>query len=54
MLGALWVANKSGETNGAEVCLLYFFIAIALVIHGSGRISLDTLFHRRRAKSSWR
>jgi uncharacterized membrane protein YphA (DoxX/SURF4 family) len=50
MLGALWVANKSGEINGAELCLLYFFISLALVIHGSGWFSLDTAFGRRRSK----
>jgi uncharacterized membrane protein YphA (DoxX/SURF4 family) len=54
MLGALWVANKTAETNGAEVCLLYFFIAAALLIHGSGRVSLDSLFQRRRSRSKWR
>lgn len=47
MLGALWVANKTGEANGAEVCLLYFLIAMALLAHGSGLIALDTLFGRR-------
>lgn len=50
MLGALWIANKTAEVNGAEVCLLYFFIAAALLVHGSGRISLDALFRRRRSK----
>lgn len=50
LLGALWVSNKASATNGAEVCLLYFFISLALLIHGSGRISLDSLFQRRRTK----
>jgi len=46
-LGALWVANKSGELNAPELCLLYFFISAALVIHGSGWFGLDTAFGRR-------
>jgi uncharacterized membrane protein YphA (DoxX/SURF4 family) len=50
MLGSLWVANKSGETNGAELCLLYFFISIALLVHGSGWFALDTVFQGRRSK----
>jgi uncharacterized membrane protein YphA (DoxX/SURF4 family) len=50
MLGALWIANKTAELNGAEVCLLYFFISVALLVHGSGRISLDALFRRRRSR----
>ncbi len=53
-LGALWVANRSSQFNNAEICVLYFFIALTLLISGPGWLSLDTLFRRRRGKKKSR
>jgi uncharacterized membrane protein YphA (DoxX/SURF4 family) len=49
-LGALWVANRSSQSGDAEISLLYFLIALTLLISGPGWLSLDTLFRRRRGK----
>ncbi len=50
-LVALWIANRNSQFINAEICVLYFFIALTLLISGSGWLSLDTLFRRRRSKS---
>ncbi len=53
-LGALWVANRSSQFNNAEISVLYFLIALTLLISGPGWLSLDTLFRQRRSKSKSR
>lgn len=42
-LGALWMA-KSLNAPHAETCWLYLFIAITLLLFGSGNVSLDGIF----------
>ncbi len=53
-LGSLWIANRNAEFINAEICALYFFIALTLLISGSGWLSLDTLFRQRRGKNKSR
>jgi len=50
----LLVANRTGDNQAAELCILYFFIALTLLFNGSGWLAMDTLFKQRQArKSSW-
>ena len=53
-IGALWIANRNSQFVDAEVCVLYFFIALTLLISGPGWLSLDTLFRQRRGKNKSR
>lgn len=53
-LVALWVANRTSQFNHAEICVLYFLIALTLLIRGPGWLSLDTLFRQRRSRSKSR
>lgn len=53
-LGALWVANRNSEFVSAELCVLYFVIALTLLISGPGWLSLDTWFRQRRGKNKSR
>lgn len=43
-LGALLVANRTGQSFAAESCVLYFLIALTLLVKGSGWFAVDTLF----------
>lgn len=49
-LGGLLVANRAGHGFAAESAVLYFFIAIALLLNGSGWLSLDAIFAGRPRK----
>jgi len=49
----LLVANRTGNVIGAELAILYFFIALTLLFNGSGWLAIDTLFKLRQAKSRW-
>lgn len=51
-LGALLVANRSGQSvehsYAAETCVLYFLIALTLLVNGSGWLSVDAIFNAAR------
>ena len=49
-LGALWVCNRVDQSFGAETCVLYFMIALTLLVQGPGWLSVDALFNRRKNK----
>ncbi len=49
-LGALLVANRADQGFAAESALLYFFIALTILINGSGWLSLDAIFIGRPRK----
>ena len=49
-IGSLLICNRNDRPDGAESALLFFFISITLVIFGSGWLSLDSLFGRKRAR----
>lgn len=49
-LGALLVANRANQGFAAESAVLYFFIALTLLINGSGWLSLDAIFRGRSRK----
>ena len=51
-LGALLVCNSTGDAAGAETSLLYFFIAVTIMLAGPGWLSLDAIFKRRRGNAS--
>lgn len=51
-LGSLWVCNRVGDSIGAEASILYFLIALTLVVNGSGWLAIDTLFEMRRNRKS--
>jgi uncharacterized membrane protein YphA (DoxX/SURF4 family) len=47
-LGALWVCNKSDLPYRAEAAVLYFLVAVTLLVKGSGWLAVDTLFRMRQ------
>jgi uncharacterized membrane protein YphA (DoxX/SURF4 family) len=47
-LGALMVCNRNSLVGGAEIALLYFFVALTLFASGAGWLSVDVLFRRKR------
>ena len=47
-IGALMVCNRIQLTHGAEASILYFLVAVTLVVSGSGWLSLDALLRRKR------
>lgn len=49
-LGGLLVANRADHGFAAESAVLYFFIAIAMILNGSGWLSLDAIFAGRPRK----
>ena len=55
ILGALLVANRNELNYAAESCVLYFLIALTLLVNGSGWFSIDAIFNaaRNRGKSSY-
>ncbi|CAN5865860.1 hypothetical protein BH11VER1_BH11VER1_26920 [soil metagenome] len=53
-LGGLLVANRAGHGFAAESAVLYFFIAIALVLNGSGWLSLDAILKSRKPRKKRR
>ncbi len=53
-LGALWVANRNLKFIDAEISVLYFLIALTLLISGPGWLSLDHLLRQRRTKNKSR
>lgn len=50
-LGALLVANRAGQNYAAETCVLYFLIALTLLVNGSGWMSIDAIFNAARGRS---
>lgn len=48
-IGGLFLANEASLSGTAEVSILYFFIALTLIINGAGFISLDSLFNLAKA-----
>ena len=50
ILGALLVANRTNQNYAAETCVLYFLIALTLVVNGSGWFSVDALFNAARGR----
>lgn len=53
-LGGLLVANRAGHGFAAESAVLYFFIAIALFLNGSGWLSLDAILNSRKPRKKRR
>lgn len=51
-LGALLVCNSAGDSAGAELAMLYFFVGVTVMLAGPGWLSLDALFKRRRDQAS--
>ena len=51
VLGALWVCNKTDMPFRAEAAVLYFLVAVTLVVNGSGWLAIDTLFRLRQERS---
>jgi len=49
-LGALLIANRASQGFAAESAVLYFFISLALLINGSGWLSLDAIFRSTSRK----
>ena len=54
VLGALLAANRLADYTSAEVAMLYLFIALTLLITGSGWFSVDALFQLKRGKKKRR
>jgi uncharacterized membrane protein YphA (DoxX/SURF4 family) len=50
---SLLIANRTGQYTEAELCVLYFLIALTLICTGSGWIALDTFFGKKREKKRW-
>lgn len=48
VLGSLWVCNKAELPFRAEAAVLYFLVAITLLVNGSGWLAVDTLFSLRK------
>lgn len=48
VLGALWVCNKTDMVFRAEAAVLYFLVAVTLLVNGSGWLAVDTLFNMQR------
>lgn len=53
-LGGLLAANRAGHGFAAESAVLYFFIAIAMILNGSGWLSLDAMLKDRRPRKKRR
>lgn len=51
-LGALLVANRTGQNYAAESCVLYFLIALTLLVNGSGWFSVDAIFNAARGRGT--
>ncbi len=47
-IGALLVANRTEQNYAAESCVLYFLIALTLMVNGSGWFSVDAIFRAAR------
>jgi uncharacterized membrane protein YphA (DoxX/SURF4 family) len=47
-LGALLVSNRTEQSYAAESCVLYFLIALTLLVNGSGWFSVDAIFNAMR------
>ena len=50
-LGALLVANRTGQSFAAEASVLFFFISVTLLASGAGWLSLDALGAASRKRS---
>jgi uncharacterized membrane protein YphA (DoxX/SURF4 family) len=54
-LGALLVANRATasveHSYAAETCVLYFLVALTLLVSGSGWLSIDAIFNAMRDRS---
>lgn len=50
VLGTLWVCNKSEMFFRAEAAVLYFLVAVTLLVNGSGWLAVDTLFGLRQER----
>ncbi len=51
-LGALWVCNRVDLPYRSEGAVLYFLVALTLLVNGSGWLGIDTLFRLRRERQS--
>src|SRR3954452_4052474 len=53
IIGGLLVANRAGQNYAAEAAVLYFLIALTLLVNGSGWLSIDALFNAARKRNSY-
>ena len=53
-LGGILAANSLNDHVAAETSVLYLFVALTLLITGSGWFSVDALFELRSRKNTWR